>query len=31
MAEKGIPFLGLCRLKGKESWWIGIAVRVYNL
>jgi hypothetical protein len=30
MVEKEIPFLGLCRLKRKESQWIGIIVRVYN-
>jgi len=31
VAKKGIPFLGLCELMGKEGWWIGIVVRVYRL
>jgi hypothetical protein len=30
VAERGIPFLGLCRLMGKEGWWIVIDVRVYR-
>jgi hypothetical protein len=26
--KKGIPFFGLCMLKGKERWWIVIFVGV---
>jgi hypothetical protein len=28
VSNGGGTFLGLCRLWGRESWWIGIAVGV---
>ena len=28
MSNEGVTFLGLCRLWGRESWWIEIVVGV---
>jgi len=28
VSSEGVTFLGLCRLWGRESWWIGTIVEV---